>query len=962
MKTLLSFRLTLAAHALLLLAPLAAQQPAPWSDAGGVVEHAELLTIPGGAARVAIWSETSAGGRVERYAIAPDGGDFLPARDARTELMLRHGVFDPLRDGAPRPLSALAAPAAARLFVVQFRTQTLEDYRALLRGAGAEPRLFLPWQAEVYEMDPVVAAAVATLPFVRWVGPFLPEYKLDETLLEAFRRGAPPTDARLRLNVLSTVRGPAGQQPVLRLAAALGAEVFEFSPETHLLAMEIDFYALPRLVASDAVQWVDFWSAPEQDMDLARQFHGATFLESVAGYTGAGVRVEVMDGGCDVGHPDLVNHLLHGTNTPDAHGTCTSGIVAGSGAGNAAARGVMPDALLIVADYSYYSGGSRYAHSAELQNPALPYRAVLQSNSWGGARTRSYTSVSQNMDLILFDQQRLSILQSQSNAGNQDSRPEAWAKNVISVGGVYHYNTLSKTDDRWNSGGSIGPAADGRIKPDVASFYDATLCTDMVGTAGYASGNYYSSFGGTSGATPITAGHLGLIYELWADAAFGNAAPGATVFDDRPHNTTAKALLINTASQWTFSGSSHDLTRTHQGWGHADLANAWDLRNAMLIVDESDVLANLQSKSYSVSVAAGTPALKATMVFRDPPGTTSSVLHRINDLDLKVTAPGGTVYWGNQGLLAAMWSAPGGAPNTVDTVENVFVQNPTAGDWTIEVIAAELNQDAHVETGALDADYALVVSGVGPAGPPQPPAAPSGLDAAAASSSRIDVTWSDNSNNEAGFELESSPDGASWAPLATLPADAVSHADVGLTANTTRHYRVRGFNAAGASGWSNVDAATTLPPGPVDDVANGESRIAGTVAGAYSATHAGDAAYQTITEVESGGSPRTRYSWLEHRWSVDVTGGAAVEVRVRAHRTPTSENESFTFAWSPDGAAWTTMFQVVKNADDGNYQSFALPPNVSGTIWIRVTDSDRTAGKRKKDAISVNHLLVRSMP
>jgi len=64
--------------------------------------------------------------------------------------------------------------------------------------------------------------------------------------------------------------------------------------------------------------------------------------------------------------------------------------------------------------------------------------------------------------------------------------------------------------------------------------------------------------------------------------------------------------------------------------------------------------------------------------------------------------------------LAGMWSTAGGSANTVDTVENVFVQNPQAGDWLVEVIASEVNVDTHVETPAMDADYALVVSGIVP--------------------------------------------------------------------------------------------------------------------------------------------------------------------------------------------------------------------------------------------------------
>jgi len=100
------------------------------------------------------------------------------------------------------------------------------------------------------------------------------------------------------------------------------------------------------------------------------------------------------------------------------------------------------------------------------------------------------------------------------------------------------------------------------------------------------------------------------------------------------------------------------------------------------------------------------------MIYRDWPGTTGSSLHRINDMDLMVTDPSGTVYWGNRGLKNNMWSNAGGNPNTKDTVENVFVQKPASGTWIVTVIASELNQDTHVETAVLDSDYALVVSGI----------------------------------------------------------------------------------------------------------------------------------------------------------------------------------------------------------------------------------------------------------
>jgi len=665
------------------------------------------------------WREVEADGTsTEWYAASPDGETWGVVRPISHELLLRFGAHDPL-EGEPAVPARLAARPTSSLHLVQLEVPPSPALQERLTQAGVEVHRVVPRHALLVTAGARSLRVVASMPFVRAVREYHPAYKVERDLLPVAEGVSPET--AVTLNLLTLRRGPAGQAPVRALVEALGGRVVDVSRETFLMTVTVPSEALASLVASDDVAWVDRWSAPEEDINNAREFHGSNFVESALGLTGSSLRVEVLDGGCDLSHPDLANHVVHGSMVVGSHGTACSGIVMGSGAGNASARGVLPEALLIAA---YYNGlsGSRYNHTSELDDPSGSYRAILQSNSWGNSRTTAYTSISQDLDQILFDFEKFSILQSQSNAGNQDSRPQAWAKNVISVGGVRHYNTLSESDDAWASGASIGPAADGRIKPDLSSFYDSTLTTDIVGSGGYSSGNYYSSFGGTSGATPIVAGHLGMLMEMWGNGVFGNPAPAVDPFDDRPHNTTAKALLINTARQWNFSGTNADLTRVHQGWGRPDLTGAYNLRDKTFVIDESDVLAPLGSTVHTLNVAAGEPALKATMIFRDPPGTTSSTLHRINNLDLKVTSPSGTVYWGNNGLRGSMWSTAGGSPNSVDTVENVYVQNPEAGAWSVEVIATEVLQDTHVETGAVDADYALVVTG-GTAGPPPAPVA-----------------------------------------------------------------------------------------------------------------------------------------------------------------------------------------------------------------------------------------------
>jgi hypothetical protein len=210
----------------------------------------------------------------------------------------------------------------------------------------------------------------------------------------------------------------------------------------------------------------------------------------------------------------------------------------------------------------------------------------------------------------------------------------------------------------------------------------------------------------------MTAGTSGLFFQMWEDDVWGTAPGSGTVFEERPHFSTMKALLINTAEQYDWTTTNPDLTRFRQGWGRPNAQNAYDRAALTAVVDETSVLAELETDTYTATVPAAQDALKVTMVYADRAGVPGVNPHRINDVTLKVTGPGGIVYWGNNGLTSSIWSTSGGAADTINTVENVFIQNPTAGDWTIEIIAAEVNMDVHIETPEDDQDYALVVYGV----------------------------------------------------------------------------------------------------------------------------------------------------------------------------------------------------------------------------------------------------------
>ncbi len=635
------------------------------------------------------------------YAVSLDGGQTVASvRQQRPELMLRDHRFDPL-EGEPKTLRGFEAAASQRLFIVQFHGQILNGFDQVLADQGVEVLQYFPWQARLVRCDRGLLADVAALPFVRWVGEYRPDWRLDRTVLDDLLAGR-RTTGRYQIHV--TRKGPDEKAEVVDFIRSIGGKPADYvSPHGFILEADLTPAQLVTLVRHDRVLFVDPWSAPEDDLDIARQFGGADYVETMAGYAGQGVRGEVQDSGLNPSHPDFVTApLIHvGNSGSPGHGTSVYGVVFGTGLGNPQARGFLPEAQPVF--HSYSNIIDRYIETGELLQD--PYNCVFQTNSWGNSQTSNYTTISADMDNILFDHDII-VTQSQSNTGTTASRPQAWAKNIVSVGGIRHYNTLTETDDAWAGGASIGPSTDGRVKPDISAFYDSTLAANSSGS--------YSNFSGTSNATPVTAGHFGIIFQMWADGIFGNALINWDVFENKPHSTTAKALMLNSATQYAFSGTSADLTRSHQGWGRPDVGSLYDRRDKMQIIDHDLVLSQLQQSTFSMTVPAGEPEFRATLIFPDPPGNPAASVHRINDLTLKVTAPGGTIYWGNVGLYANNYSQSGGSANTVDTVEQVLVQNPAAGSWTIEVIATEVIQDGHLETGAIDADYSLVVSGVDP--------------------------------------------------------------------------------------------------------------------------------------------------------------------------------------------------------------------------------------------------------
>jgi hypothetical protein len=163
---------------------------------------------------------------------------------------------------------------------------------------------------------------------------------------------------------------------------------------------------------------------------------------------------------------------------------------------------------------------------------------------------------------------------------------------------------------------------------------------------------------------------------------------------------------------------------------------------------------------------------------------------------------------------------------------------------------------------------------------------------------------------------------------------------------------------------SNGDPGACTGVTPTDVYATGEQTVSGSATGGLSGTTASDDVYESITEEQTGGSPSSRQSLLEHRWTFVLPAGSRVELHVEGFRTNSSDGDDFVFEYSDDGgSSWNPIgLGSLPFADDDTDRQGLLPSSLSGTVEIRVTDTDRTPGNSALDTVSIDELFIRSVP
>ena len=599
--------------------------------------------------------------------------------------------------------------------VIQLDGPMTPERRKRLNDAGVRIAQYLPPNAFLIRGDDAQCVGLEELDFVRWTAPYDKAWKIDESL----RKPANAADGVTRDDEVAALitlhQGESADLIYAAFDAIPGAIAFDAADVggNQTISVIVPRSALDDLAALNCVQFIEPNAEATLRNGTAAWINQTNTPNDYAiwdmGLTGAGQIVGVIDGRIDINHCSFVDTepvgpthrkiLAYNTTlTPtDRHGTHVAGIVAGNNFGPDGddLKGNAYDAKIV------FNTTPTLNEASVINRFQLHHDqgARIHTNSWGWDHLNSYSAATRAVDVFSHDNEDDLVLFAISN-GSTVKIPEN-AKNCLAVAATLD----DSLQDFWCFGGS-GPTIDGRRKPEIM----APGCNIL--SARWNTACSPQSLSGTSMATPAVAA-MAVLTRQWFMEGFyptGVATPSDAII---PSAALLKAMLLNSAVD--ISGEP-GYPGQREGWGRTLAENTLYFAGDTLRTVIRDVRNNsagaLQTgemAEHLIEVTDSTDQLRVTMVFNDAPATVGAAFAPVNDLDLEVISPMGVAYKGNVFLNGV--SETGGAFDAINNVEQVHVETPEVGVWTVRVLAPAVNMGpqgyALTMTGALlDADAA----------------------------------------------------------------------------------------------------------------------------------------------------------------------------------------------------------------------------------------------------------------
>jgi hypothetical protein len=628
--------------------------------------------------------------------------------------------FDPEVREAPVPtgLSSIERDGVPSYYLVQLSGAPTDERKAAVASAGAELIAYVPDNTYIVRMTPETGRALTALDAVDWVGPFHPAYRISPTVgRHEIMNPERAADPRLTLTVRVFDRLASTADEV----RALGAEVLEMTDDgfQKLLVVRADPSDVTALAGLNDVWWIE--EKPEFFLvnDTTKWVVQSNVTSSTPiwdkGIHGEGQLAAVMDSGLDYNscwfretggaapgpsHRKVASYVTYGGNPydgcTDGHGTHVCGTLAGDqsyvNAGNYNYNGMAYAAKLVFQDAGLddYNGCTYGALNVPASltaafTDAYNLGARVHSDSWGGY-DNTYGSYCVDVDSFMWNHPDFLAVFAVGNAGPNAATVKipSTSKNCLAVGATRrppNQETIASYSSR-------GPTSDTRYKPTVTA-PGGEAGYSYVNSANNNTGNppaqtcsiSSSPFQGTSMATPAVAGCALLVRQYFTEGWYpsGTLTSGDAL---TPSAALMKATLMNSAADM----GTADIPNNNEGWGRVLLNDALyfdgDARE-LKVEDVTPGVAQGGSRSFEFAVDSSSVPLEITLVWTDYPATAGAGVAIQNNLDLTVTAPGGTAYKGN--VFSGGQSTTGGSYDARNVEEVMRLASPAVGTWTVQV-------------------------------------------------------------------------------------------------------------------------------------------------------------------------------------------------------------------------------------------------------------------------------------
>ncbi|GIU82241.1 MAG: hypothetical protein D6687_08815 [Acidobacteria bacterium] len=682
-------------------------------------------------------------------------GDFDQKIRLETTINLPGSRFEPLSDSKHSLRENLTDEKD--YYIVQFVAPVRDKWFEDLKEIGAEFIQYVPHNAFFVYANAEQINRISNYYRVRWIGHYLAEDKISPVLraqLENARSGkALPENispievnqGNVRMEIAVFARAEL-QEVARQIEEAASAKIEQATklPSNffNYIRAELPLDQVEKIATLKDVFTVEAFITPQPEDERAAQIVAGNYLSQTQlfppgynplnqfGVTGQNVTVSVVDDGVSI--PGNGGYYITANNTVNALSGATAGASGGHGHINASIiAGTTPYGPLDPLNYNYGLGVAPGANIINIPFLKAGYmgsypqtlndtvmtagvngvRGNISNNSWGsGTNSNAYDSLAAQYDGYVRDASFASTIDpvcvvfSAGNSGTSGlTRPKV-AKNIIAVANSENIRTeiSSSADniDDLNSSSSRGPAADGRIKPDITA-PGTVISGSRAGDGSSVSGQidqFHSWSTGTSHAAPQVAGAAALFTEFWKNSNFGQ----------NPSPALIKAALINGTVDMNGVGTTAPIPNGAEGWGRINMKNVLATGVPIQYINQTVEFTDVgQSFAITGTVANSSKPFRVTLVWTDPPGTTDPAL--VNNLDLTVTV-GGQVYRGN--VFSNGVSTTGGTADTRNNVENVFLPpGISAGtQFTIQITATALNGDGILGNGdPTDQHFALVI-------------------------------------------------------------------------------------------------------------------------------------------------------------------------------------------------------------------------------------------------------------